>query len=249
MSSLYWNQRTKRYSKAITADAIAEILFSRFMDCVVPPISNIAGFVPGGKHENNERNDAYYFELGCYFFYELDYWHFYKGYEDFRETWLNDWIAGKFIRLFQDSMKTENLDSILDNRLSLYATLKRESIDEPDGEKRFQKNWSRITFFFEQLAIRALDTGKLEVHDFFNSFPIILEGATRSFSIKLDFGNLVKKRLPPLIDAFQFIYAGIEKEINEKTTGIKENTRYCNNCGKYVSPTFHGLCPDCDAEL
>ena len=193
--------------------------------------------------------DAYYFELGCFVFFELDVWHFSNSYDDFRDIWYNDWIANKFIGLFQKSMRTDHLEEVLENRLNLFTKIKHEALEKnSDSEAQRKEEWERISFFFEQFALRALKTNKVEMYDP-KAFPVWIDGFLASFAIKSDLGAFAATMLLSIIKAFRYVYEAVRKATREQETGIKENTKYCQKCEEYVAPSFHGLCPQCDGPL
>jgi hypothetical protein len=245
----YANGHKSRYGKVtslykMTASNISDMLFSVFMSCMVTNTSKISGM-----GYSAEKNDAYYFELGCFYFFELDVWHFVNGYNEFRDIWFNDWIANKFLSLFQKSMKTDHLSEILNNRLNLYAQIKHEySETEKDIETRRQKEWERMSFFFEQFALRALKNNKTEIYDASN-FPVWIEGINANMAIMAELGATVTTMIPVVMKAFKYIYDSVRRDAKEQDTGIKEKTKYCQECGEYVTPTFHDLCPNCDGPL
>jgi Zn finger protein HypA/HybF involved in hydrogenase expression len=55
--------------------------------------------------------------------------------------------------------------------------------------------------------------------------------------------------LPPLKNAFQYIYDQLAKNKTANFDEEEKETKYCPNCKTEVAPTFHGLCPECDLEL
>ena len=146
-------------------------------------------------------------------------------------------------------MKIDYLGEILDNRLSLYTKIKHEAKEkENNDESQNNYEWKRISFYFEQFALRALKNGKVDIYNS-KDFPVWNEGFTATMAIQAEFGSTVTTMVPVVMKAFKYIYETVRKDLREREIGKKENTEYCQNCGEYVIPTFHGLCPNCEKPL
>ena len=183
-------------------ESLINILFSTF----------VASFV-GTRNEskNIEKNDAYYFELGCYFFYHIDVWHIDNKYEVFRDKILNGIIVDRYLLLFQESMKCENLRDVFYNRVGVYFKCYREAFHiDGDDDTKTKYLIGRERYYFEQLALRALNRVPLEVIDFDN-MPVLLVGASKTWAIETAHAAITSTMIPVVRNAFQYIYDRLQQ--------------------------------------
>jgi hypothetical protein len=94
--------------------------------------------------------DTTLFELGCYLFFLVDYWHVKSGHSNEREKVVN-FLIDDFIRVFSNTIEPHYGNAILDNRLSLYGEFANsESSSCSKG----------AMFYLEELVLRTKNNRK-----------------------------------------------------------------------------------------
>lgn len=197
--SRLYKEFAKRATPAIPSTLI-DALFADFIFSLVGDQGERDPNVP-----ELDRNDAYLFEIGCYFLFFLDIWHINNRLTDHRERILNGEVVPRFIGLFQESMGVTDLDEILDNRLSLYFRLYREGF--PDSHTQAL---DRIEFFFVELAKRTQHGQSPAVYDFEHDFPTLIVGIQEEMAIKVDVGASFSGLMQPLQKGFSFVYENLK---------------------------------------
>lgn len=106
------------------------------------------------------------FEVGCYLFFLVDYWHVKSGHSDERERVVN-FLMDDFIGVFSNAIEERYANAILQNRLCLYGGF--------SNTESFVKD---CMFFLEELVIRTENNKKSSLVDVNEFGPLRLDVVT-----------------------------------------------------------------------
>ena len=110
--------------------------------------------------EEPDRNDAYLFELGCNLLFLTDLWHVSSGHAEARSRIFHGDTVALFIRLFEESLRTRNLGSVLVNRFEQYFDILQSGNSRADT----------MRLLFTELAKRCAADAVPVAYDFKRDF-------------------------------------------------------------------------------
>ena len=143
--------------------------------------------------------DASLFELGCYLHFRIDLWHVQNVKEQYREGVAYKYLIRKFIEIFEDALKLENSNEILQNRLTLYGNLIR-------------KKPERIQFYLLQLVSRTKNNTLPEIHDFDN-FPVMISGIVEEKVLEIEIESFDRVMVPICCNNLKTFYETMSVEL------------------------------------
>jgi len=143
-------------------------------------------------------SDASLFEIGCYLYFRIDLWHVQSNRAEYRETVVN-YLTDQFVLIFKDTLKLENIEEILQNRLDLYGKLVRES-------KNREELQNEIDFYLTQLVIRTANNVSPKIYKFTEDFPVVIIDAFEETFLKIEIKSFEKGIIPACLKSIDNFY-------------------------------------------
>lgn len=167
---------------------------STFCDPTAPtrkenPISEISK-----KARNQYSGDTCLFEVGCYLYFRLDFWHYKTNIQKGNLTIL-EFCIKQFLKVFEKAMQVSNINDIYDNRINLYAKIIKES--ENVLEERHH--------YLTQLLIRTKNNSLPVIYDF-TDFPLIIIDAVELTFLDIAIKAFELGMIPACIETMQKFY-------------------------------------------
>jgi hypothetical protein len=137
--------------------------------------------------------DTTLFEVGCYLFFLVDYWHVKSGHNNEREKVVN-FLMDDFIRVFSNSIDPRYGNTILESRLCLYGEFANSESFVEDS-----------MFYFEELVLRTENNRKpspVTVKD----FGPIHGGLMKTYPIRVCIQEFIKIFIPWVYEQLKEFY-------------------------------------------
>ena len=144
------------------------------------------------------KSDCFLFERGCFLLFLLDLWHINNALFVDRATVFYGAIVRMFVELFEQSLRTTGLQTVLLNRLECYSRVFRES---GSGYS------DRMRFYFTELAKRCTRKRPPVAYDFEpDKFPVMIADLGDEFGIAIDWSSTVAGMTEALCGMFAYRY-------------------------------------------
>lgn len=176
-----------------------EFLFDIFMYAISRFGKNWSSLsVPPKYADNPYSGDSSIFEIGCYFYTNIDIWLF-DNKPEMREQ-LSGYLCQRFVNLFSEALTVENVQDLFFERVEKYTELFR-NYDIKDIKK--------ILLYLIELVKRTINNTPPQKADFDN-FKLSGDHDEISNTLTAYLGDFVVKKVPLMLEAMESYVSKLE---------------------------------------
>jgi len=143
--------------------------------------------------------DMTLFELGCYLYFLVDFWHFRNGKKEYRDEVVN-YLMDDFIKAFSIILDPKYANVILQNRVDVYSKFTNKNSFMEDS-----------LCYLEELILRTGNNRPPAQIDN-NNFGAITLGVTETFPVRISIQEFLARFIPLMYGRLKEFYKSIEED-------------------------------------